>query len=112
LTKPYSDSRWRNHAAPIIARVIAAHPDADERALRKLISAEYPFGQRAYHPYKIWLDELGKQVDRRFGRVTIRKKRQVKTPKPIKLPDGLKITFGRTLMEQLRDHRATVAKDA
>ncbi len=57
-----SDSRWRNHARPIIAKVIAANPGMEEKALRKLISAEYPFGAREHHPYKIWCDEVSRQL--------------------------------------------------
>jgi hypothetical protein len=53
---------WRDVARPIIAACIAANPDADERTLRKIISAAYPFGERAMYPYKIWLDETKRQV--------------------------------------------------
>ena len=55
-------SRWRDRARPIIARVIADNPGLPVEELRKLISAEYPFGERAMHPYKIWLDEVRTQL--------------------------------------------------
>lgn len=56
-----SGSPWRNRARPIIARVIAEHGH-DERALRKALHAAYPFGPRENHPYKIWLDEIKRQL--------------------------------------------------
>lgn len=46
---------WKEAAHQRIARVIAANPGVtDEKELRKLISAAYPFGLRQYHPYKAW----------------------------------------------------------
>ena len=57
-----NQSRWRNIAAPIIAKVIADNPDDDDKTLRRKISKEYPFGERAYHPYKIWLSEVKNQL--------------------------------------------------
>ena len=38
------------------------------------MSAQYPFGERAYHPYKIWLDVVKKTVafrlaEERYARV-------------------------------------------
>ena len=59
--KPYSDSRWRNYAAPIIQNVLREHADADEKTIRKALHDAYPFGQRKYHPYKIWCDEIKRQ---------------------------------------------------
>ena len=59
---------WRQIAAAHIANVVQENPDADERELRKLISDAYPFGERAYYPYKAWLaavkDFLGKRARR------------------------------------------------
>lgn len=45
---------WREAANSILYRVITDHPEADEKQLRKLIRDAYPWGERAYHPYKIW----------------------------------------------------------
>ncbi len=56
-------SRWRDIAAPIIAKVITDHPPGKER--RKALIEAYPFGDRKYHPYKIWLDEMAKQEGRK-----------------------------------------------
>lgn len=53
-----SKSHWRQYANKVIVPIIKANMDKSESELRKLISAEYPFGERAYHPYKIWCDEV------------------------------------------------------
>ena len=54
---------WRTSAARVISKVIEDNPNVvDEKELRKLISAEYPFGERAMHPYKIWLSEVKYQL--------------------------------------------------
>lgn len=55
-------SHWRDTCRPIIARVIAKNPSADEKELRRLLSRAYPFGERAHHPYKIWLSEIRFQL--------------------------------------------------
>lgn len=55
-------SYWRSHAKPIIAEVIKNNPGKSNAELKKLISKKYPFGERAYHPYKIWLDEVKRQL--------------------------------------------------
>lgn len=63
MPKPYSESSWRNHAAPIIAKVLSeTQPNSPER--KKALHDAYPFRQRRYHPYKIWLDEIKKQTKR------------------------------------------------
>jgi hypothetical protein len=62
-------SHWRTYAAPIIAAVLKETAGQDERAIRKALTAAYPFGERAMHPYKMWLAEVraqrGKQSARR-----------------------------------------------
>jgi hypothetical protein len=60
---------WRDHARPIIAEVIKNNHGKDKKELRKLINEEYPFGERAYHPYKIWLSEIKVQLEgKKFGK--------------------------------------------
>ncbi len=72
----YSESRWRNLAAPIIAEVLRRFPeDSPER--RRALKDAYPFGERAMHPYKIWLSEIKRQ-----------------TQKGVAKFDGLKPVFG------------------
>lgn len=51
------DSYWRLRAAPIIARVLAEHPEEGPEQ-RKALHAAYPFGQRRYWPYQVWLSEI------------------------------------------------------
>lgn len=55
-------SYWRERAAPIIAKVIAENKGKDLKEIRKALFYAYPFGERQYHPYKIWLDECAKQL--------------------------------------------------
>jgi len=57
-------SRWREIAAPIIYEVIERYSDSDMRTLRKALRDAYPFGDRKYHPYKIWCDEMKRQLGR------------------------------------------------
>ena len=60
-------STWREHAAPIIARIIRANPHESYVQLRKRISKAYPFRERECHPYKIWRDEVKRQLTAHFG---------------------------------------------
>lgn len=53
---------WREIAKPIIAKVIRENPGLRVQELKKLIRAEYPFGERAFHPYKIWCSEVRRQL--------------------------------------------------
>lgn len=53
---------WRAKAKAVIRQVMADHPKAEPKELRRLISEAYPFGERKYHPYKIWLDEVNRQL--------------------------------------------------
>lgn len=57
-------SRWRRHAAPIISRVIKENLAAggDEKTLIKALREAYPFGLKEHHPYKIWRDEIQRQL--------------------------------------------------
>ena len=49
---------WRERAQRVIVEVRRAHPEAAGPELRRLLRAAYPFGQRRYHPYRIWCDEV------------------------------------------------------
>jgi hypothetical protein len=53
---------WRNHCAPIIAEVIERVGTDDPKALRKALLEAYPYGERSMHPYKIWRDEIRRQL--------------------------------------------------
>jgi len=52
---------WRDAAAPIIAAVLQETSGQPEKLIRKCLYEAYPFGERNYHPYKIWLDEIRRQ---------------------------------------------------
>lgn len=59
---------WRDYARPIITQVLKETKGQDEKAIRKALKEAYPFGERKYHPYKIWLDEIKVQRGlRTFG---------------------------------------------
>jgi hypothetical protein len=53
-----SQSKWRNVSNRVITQVVSANPNLSEVELRKKISDAYPFHERAYHPYKIWLSAV------------------------------------------------------
>lgn len=59
---------WRDTSREIISKVLAENKGKDEKAIKKALKDAYPFGQRQYHPYKVWLDEIQIQTGkRRFG---------------------------------------------
>jgi hypothetical protein len=53
-------SSWREKSAAVIARVVAEVGTDDQKALKKALFEAYPFGERQYHPYKIWCNERAK----------------------------------------------------
>lgn len=56
-----SESRWRMRARAAVAEALKQAPAGlDGPALRKHISTFYPFGERRFHPYKVWLSEVSK----------------------------------------------------
>jgi len=52
---------WREHARPIIAKVLADNKDKSEKEIKTALRNAYPYGERARHPYKIWCDEIKAQ---------------------------------------------------
>ena len=64
-------SKWKDLSVAVITEVLREKkvaiwdvprlPTAEKELLRKLISEAYPFGERANHPYKMWLKTV-KQV--------------------------------------------------
>jgi hypothetical protein len=61
---------WRDSARPIIHRVLKETEGKDEKEIRKALKEAYPFGERRYHPYKVWCDEIRVQMGkRRFGAI-------------------------------------------
>lgn len=55
---------WRDRARPIIAQVLLQTRGCSPKEIDDAIFDAYPFGERKYHPYKIWLDEVRRQ---RYG---------------------------------------------
>ena len=52
---------WRDIARPIVAKVLADTAGKPEPQIRSALFEAYPFGERRYTPYKIWLDEIRRQ---------------------------------------------------
>lgn len=52
---------WRDYAAPIICKVLQETAGKSEKEIKAALYDAYPWGQRAMHPYKIWLDEIKRQ---------------------------------------------------
>lgn len=52
---------WRDSCKGIIHDVLKDSEGKTEKEIRKALSDAYPFGERKYHPYKIWLDEIKRQ---------------------------------------------------
>ncbi len=63
-------STWRKQAAEVIGEVLDQCPDLqsdeDIKAARARLRAAYPFGEKAHHPYKIWLDEIARQLGKKW----------------------------------------------
>jgi len=60
---------WRDSARPIIAKVLEDHKDSEPKERQKALKEAYPFGERKYHPYKVWLNEIAVQLKKKsFGK--------------------------------------------
>jgi hypothetical protein len=77
----YSTSYWRKIAAPIIAKVIARVGTDDPKALRRALLEAYPFWERRYHPYRIWRDEIRRQLNP-SGKACIARRGAISPPNP------------------------------
>jgi hypothetical protein len=58
---PLTHKTWRDHARPIIASVIKEFGH-DPKLLKAKLREAYPFYERKYHPYKVWCDEVRRQL--------------------------------------------------
>lgn len=56
-------SRWRDQAIPIIRAIIERIGIDDKRALQRALSNAYPWGEKRMHPYRIWRDEIRRQLE-------------------------------------------------
>ena len=54
---------WREHCAPLIHEVLERTKGKPEKEIKAALHAAYPFGERKYHPYKIWLSEIKVQYE-------------------------------------------------
>lgn len=54
-------SIWRFRAAPVIAAVLEATKGMPEAAIKRALREAYPFGERKYHPYRMYLKECRHQ---------------------------------------------------
>lgn len=60
---------WTDHSNAVIRGVLDTLPTgATEEEARKALSASYPFGERAMHPYKAWLKAVKTALAREYGR--------------------------------------------
>lgn len=60
-------STWRDQAAPIISDVIRRVGREDKKSLRNALREAYPFGERSMYPYKVWRDEVRRQVGKNMA---------------------------------------------
>lgn len=60
--------RWRGYARATISAELEKLDVASmtEMEVRARLNAAYPFGERRYFPYKAWLKELAKVMNRLF----------------------------------------------
>lgn len=62
-------SDWRTKAAEVISEVLDqcdwSTPE-NEKATRARLREAYPFGVKEHHPYKIWLDEIARQMGKKW----------------------------------------------
>lgn len=52
---------WRETAKPIIAEILERTKDSPAKERRIALRDAYPFGERKYWPYKVWLNEIKRQ---------------------------------------------------
>ncbi len=60
-----SSKSWRDIAR---AHIATAKAEGEQqgltgKALRDFVNGRYPFGERKYHPYKMWCDEMKRTFD-------------------------------------------------
>lgn len=53
---------WREICRPLIAQVIKENRKKGVKQVRRALREAYPWGERAMHPYKIWCDEIKRQL--------------------------------------------------
>lgn len=65
---------WRDIARPIIYQVLKDTAGWEYKEIRRSLRDAYPFGERKYYPYKVWCDEINRQLRRgKYARTIYRK---------------------------------------
>lgn len=68
---------WREHAIPIISKVISDNKGKTQKEIKKALFEAYPYGERARHPYKIWCDEIKIQIGTKVSNVKPQPENQI-----------------------------------
>lgn len=56
------ESHWRTTSKKIIREIIGRIGISDTEKLKLELRNAYPFGERKYYPYKIWMNECHKAL--------------------------------------------------
>jgi len=72
---------WRDSCRPFIAEILKENEGCSLAVKRKALKEAYPWGERAHHPYKIWLDECKIQL----GLKKVKVKGEVNNPNQLDL---------------------------
>lgn len=56
---------WRKEFAPLIRRAIEEASPVDTTELRTQLRAVYPRSERKHWPYRVWCDEVNRQLGKR-----------------------------------------------
>jgi hypothetical protein len=67
-------TQWRAISARIVYDVLERTKGQTPAEIRKALKEAYPFGERAMHPYKVWLDEIRRQTK---GKLSTRKPKDI-----------------------------------
>lgn len=80
---------WRDRAKPIITEVLERVKESPRKEQKKALREAYPFGERKFWPYKVWLSEIKRQ---REGWTPYDRKKKP-DPNQIILPFPLQMTI-------------------
>ena len=70
---------WRDAAKAVIQQALeeAKSQCLSPEEMKKYVSSKYPFGARAYHPYKIWLSEMKAAFDPKHAEPSTQQMREL-----------------------------------
>ena len=57
---------WREIARPIVRRVIEEHRGEPPEKIKRALRDAYPFGTRNYYPYRVWLEEVRRELESQY----------------------------------------------